>query len=374
MHVLYSIFVADTLRYIIRMFPGFLLATLMFLASRSRRIRRLAGKGLSSSRLREAVLLLFWIFCGGMAVLTLTPGWFNWLPLFQGLVPDHAPFFTLGSCNLAPGRCFEGGPWQSYMLLGNIIMFVPFGFFSALLWRGYTWKRVFSTGLGITAFIECWQLCVGRAFDIDDIILNTLGVFCGYLLWQGLRRLAPRFMRRFHVMDILELVEPTMEYKNQVMDFKSEMLEYGSDFEGCMGLGKVDTYEEWLDFRGREKRKGWTFSYTYLTVRQSDGRVVGIVNYRPSPLPEFVFQYGGHIGYSIRPLERRKGYAKEQLRLTLEKCREAGEKKVLLTCDHQGNPGSEKTILANGGVLENKVEDTPGLGNSGWICRYWITL
>lgn len=131
---------------------------------------------------REAALLLFWLFCGGMAVLTLTPGWFNWLPLLKGLVPDHVPFFTLGSWNLVPGRCFEGGLWQSYMLLGNIIMFVPFGFFSALLWRGYTWKRALLTGFCITAFVECWQLCVGRAFDIDDIILNTLGVFCGYLL------------------------------------------------------------------------------------------------------------------------------------------------------------------------------------------------
>ena len=175
-------------------------------------------------------------------------------------------------------------------------------------------------------------------------------------------------------MDILELVEPTMEYKDQVMDFKAEMLEYGSDFEGCSGLENAETYEEWLDFRGREKRKGWLPSHTWLTVRRSDGRVVGIINYRPSPLSDFVFQYGGHIGYSIRPTERRKGYAKEQLRLTLEKCRAAGEDRVLLTCDHQGNPGSEKTILANGGVLENEVEDTPGLGNSGRIRRYWITL
>ena len=374
MRVFYSIFVEDSLRYIIRMFPGFLLAVLMFLALRPWRVRRLAGQGLSSSLLREAALLLFWLFCGGMAVLTLTPGWFDWLPLLQGLKPVHGPFFSLGSWNLAPGRCFEGGLWQSYMLLGNIIMFVPFGFFSALLWRGYNWKRALLTGVCITAFIECWQLCVGRAFDIDDIILNTLGVFCGYLLWKLPKKYAPRLARRFQVMDILELVTPTMEYKDQVMAFKAEMLEYGSDFEGCSGLENTETYEEWLDFRGREKRKGWLPSHTYLTVRRSDGRVVGIINYRPSPLSDFVLQYGGHIGYSIRLSERRKGYAKEQLRLTLEKCRAAGEDRVLLTCDHQGNPGSEKTILANGGVLEKEVEDTPGLGNFGRIRRYWITL
>ena len=174
-------------------------------------------------------------------------------------------------------------------------------------------------------------------------------------------------------MENLELVVPTMAYKEQVMDFKAEMLANHDSFDGCNGLNEVETYEEWLDFRGREEKKGWAPSHTWLTVRQSDGRVVGIVNYRPSPLSDFLLQYGGHIGYCIRPDERRKGYAKEQLRLTLEECRKAGEKKVLATCD-KGNLGSERTILANGGVLENEVEDKVGLGEAGIIQRYWITI
>ena len=75
----------------------------------------------------------------------------------------------------------------------------------------------------------------------------------------------------------------------------------------------------------------------------------------------------------IRPGQRRKGYARETLRLTLDKCREAGEAQVLITCDKDNIP-SARTILANGGVLENEVADEPGLGQSNVIQRYWITL
>lgn len=199
MRALYSVFVEDTVRYVVRMAPGFLLAALMFLGLRPRRLRRLRERGLSSTRPREAALLLFWLFSGGMAVLTLTPGWFDWLPLLRGLKPEHGPFFSLGDWNLHPGRAFSGGLWQNYMLLGNIVMFVPFGFFASLLWRGYTWRRALLTGVCITGFVECWQLCVGRAFDVDDILLNTLGVFSGYLLWVLLDRCAPPFTKMFHV-------------------------------------------------------------------------------------------------------------------------------------------------------------------------------
>ena len=102
---------------------------------------------------------------------------------------------------------------------------------------------------------------------------------------------------------------------------------------------------------------------------EPEARIIGSAQ----SLADFLLQYGGSIGYSVRPSERRKGYAKETLRLTLVKCREAGEERVLITCDRD-NPASARTILANGGVLENEVADEPGLGQSGVIQRYWITL
>ena len=84
----------------------------------------------------------------------------------------------------------------------------------------------------------------------------------------------------------------------------------------------------------------------------------------------FLEKYGGHIGYSIRPSERKKGYAKEMLRQTLPFCKEIGLKKVLITCI-DGNIASEKVILANGGVYESTITE-PSTGVR--LKRFWIHL
>ena len=85
-------------------------------------------------------------------------------------------------------------------------------------------------------------------------------------------------------------------------------------------------------------------------------------------LNEYLLQFGGNIGYSVRPSQRRKGYATEMLALALEECRKLGLNRALVTCD-KTNIGSAKTIQKNGGVLENEVLEGDRITQ-----RYWIAL
>jgi len=173
----------------------------------------------------------------------------------------------------------------------------------------------------------------------------------------------------------LQLIRPCFAYADQVMQYREAMLANHDSFDGCAGLEETETFAQWIDFENRLKAKygdGYVPSEVFLAVRSEDDKVVGIIDYR-HPLTPFLLKYGGNIGYSILPCERRKGYASEMLKLLLPICRAYGEKRVLLTCD-QTNLASRRTILKNGGILENQITDDAGLSSCGVIERYWITL
>lgn len=174
-------------------------------------------------------------------------------------------------------------------------------------------------------------------------------------------------------MDELTLCRPTMAFAQQIAAYRAEMLSAHSSFDGCSGLEQYEAVPDWLTHLEQFASAatcppGRVPSSTFLAVRKTDGRVVGIIDLRHHIDHPILSVWGGHIGYSVRPGERGKGYAKEMLRQLLPHCRALGLAKVLITCD-EANPASARVIEVNGGKLETIIEV-----DGERIRRYWITL
>lgn len=171
----------------------------------------------------------------------------------------------------------------------------------------------------------------------------------------------------------LELVFPTEEYKEQVEEYLQEFIDNGeNEIAGDGGLDRIKDFDKWLekvrnDLSNETIDKDRIPSTLYLTVRKSDRKIVGNLQIRHF-LNEKLLNYGGHIGNSVRPSERRKGYVTEQIRLALEKCKKLGIGYVLMDCD-KTNIASAKSIQNNGGILTNEIY----VGNE-LVQKYWISL
>ena len=175
-------------------------------------------------------------------------------------------------------------------------------------------------------------------------------------------------------MDTIELVLPTEEHLDQAWDYRRECKAADSDMDGCGPIDTSESARQWLaDTRAYADPatvpEGKVQATQFLAVRASDGRLVGMIQIRHY-FNEYLEKYAGHIGYSVRPSERRKGYAKEMLRLALPYCKSIGLDRVLIACE-PGNPASRRTILANGGVYECTVHEP---GEDIDLERYWIGL
>ena len=170
------------------------------------------------------------------------------------------------------------------------------------------------------------------------------------------------------------LIEPTMEYDTQLQAYRREFLFPGMSMDGGGSLIRFDHTKDWLAhveaYKKQETVPADRVPATqYIYVREQDQKVVGVIQIRHR-LNEVCAKYSGHIGYSVAPSERRKGYATQMLRLVLPKCRELGIDKVLITCI-RGNEGSRRTILKNGGIYESTIYEQD---RDRYLERYWISL
>ena len=179
------------------------------------------------------------------------------------------------------------------------------------------------------------------------------------------------------VIEKFYLENPSMERKNDVIEYMNEHVKYNSNINGTGSFDHVlegETYEECMDRYYKIQDNEYAKSIdrcpgkTYFLIRKNDNKLIGMINIRHHLTPKMLV-HGGHIGYGIRPTERRKGYNEINLYLGLLKAlEEFNLDKVMLDCDVK-NLGSDKTIQALGGVLERTdIDDYDGaLTNVYWI-------
>ncbi len=174
-----SDFIGTALEYLAERILPILVGTAAFWLVRRLLLRQ--GTVTEGGRAHEIGVLVFALYVS--AVLSLT-----YLPL----LPMSAGGFSFNSTvwGLLTGT-YTAGSWVYTMLAANVVMFLPLGFLTRLLWRQRPWQTL-ALCLAATLCIELFQPLAGRSFDIDDILLNFLGGALGLLLAEGFRKLWPK--------------------------------------------------------------------------------------------------------------------------------------------------------------------------------------
>lgn len=174
-------------------------------------------------------------------------------------------------------------------------------------------------------------------------------------------------------MEKFYLEKPNIDRKEETIEYIKEFTNK-SEIHGVGGLHKyINDYETWLKIIeenwNRPVSDTLVSAHTYFFVRKNDNKIVDMIDIRLK-LNDRLRNYGGNIGYSIRPSERGKGYSKINLYLALKDCNQYGLDKVMLDCD-KTNIASSSIMIALGGILTKEFYNEEA---STVFQDYWIDV
>ena len=157
--------------------------------------------------------------------------------------------------------------------------------------------------------------------------------------------------------------EPIDVSLQQIEDYKNEFITNNEIIQGATNMRDL-SISEWVHTKYKETvTPGFVTAHIFFALDKD--KIVGIINARHE-LNDYLLNFGGHIGYSVRKSERRKGYGKKMLNYASEFLFSLGLEKILITCD-KNNIASKRTIESCGGILENEV-----IEETRTTLRYWI--
>lgn len=190
MNIWKYLFFESHISYILQIIPFIIIVGLAFWIIRGKKLKK---RGLHrNSFVRETLLLFFVCYVAGLLMLVATPAdlwsliWFRLIYGYSG--GEITPLFS-GEFNLVPSilrYCtgeMTGGSWIIFMFWGNVLLFLPLGFLLPMVWKKKTFAKYICAGIMTTVVLELIQPIMGRSFDVDDLITNTIGFLIGYFLY-----------------------------------------------------------------------------------------------------------------------------------------------------------------------------------------------
>ena len=167
----------------------------------------------------------------------------------------------------------------------------------------------------------------------------------------------------------LRLIKASENYERQIKDMLGEWYATGEKIVPY-AIRRLDyhDFKYYIDnLEVKNPPENYVTDSTFFCIDDDRDIVVGAVNIRHYLNEQLLFD-GGHIGDGVRPSERGKGIGTQMISLALEECKKLGIYRVLMVCD-KDNIASAKSIINNGGVLENETEVDGEIQQ-----RYWIDL
>lgn len=182
------------LKYIIDMFSYMLIASPAIIIYRIFLLEQMKKKNIKTTIFHETGVIIFILFLIGLAS--------------QTIMPDFNISAKNSDINLVLFKVFKQtyhtlfvDHYITYFLvnfLGNIVIFMPIGFFIPLLWnKKHSMLKTLAIGFLISFFIEICQLALPRRTDVDDLWLNTLGTLLGYIVFYFIQKNTNNFVEKF---------------------------------------------------------------------------------------------------------------------------------------------------------------------------------